>query len=253
MIKATCQKLRHGVAAVALTVVGLCHPAYAAEFIVNWDPLFNPALADTLGWKGVGNVVVDAGCLTPNSTQTVGRLACTSAALTSFTLDFYDGAVSNVFDSFSEDDAWWIPGIRRLHVDATGKVDAIDFDRSSRLSPPVSGLSILMDRTVEVGSSDYVVALDFIMTGRYSGPTLMLVKVPRRGGHDDDDDHDDDEGQRFGRSSFNSQSESGQSVFFSGVSGNTAPRVSWSAVPEPSTLLLVGGVLGALGLRRRKA
>ena len=43
MIKATCQKLRHGVAAVALTVVGLCHPAYAAEFIVNWDPLFNPA------------------------------------------------------------------------------------------------------------------------------------------------------------------------------------------------------------------
>ena len=30
--------------------------------------------------------------------------------------------VSNVFDSFSEDDAWWIPGIRRLHVGATGKV-----------------------------------------------------------------------------------------------------------------------------------
>ena len=212
----------------------------AAEFVVNWDPIFNPSLSATLGWKGVGSVDVTGCTLTPLTIVTVGG-PC-AAALNTFTLQFYNSIPASVFASFNQTDvSGSIPAINRLHVDSLGIIDGIDFDATSTLSPPVSGARIDMNPTISVGLDDYKIALDFIIgptPGDYAGPTLMLTKV------------------FIITESFLPAAPvvecNGPNIYCSSVTGDNVPVVDWN-VPEPSSLLLVAGALAALGLRRRKA
>lgn len=150
-------------AATAVVLTAVATSAQSAVFRVRFDPLFNAAFSvavgQNVGWSGSASITVDAGCLVPNTIQTVGVGGCAAASLDGGTLFFYDTVPAN-----SIGDIVWaglFPAPLQLSIDALGNVDGMDFAVA-----PLNG------NTLGFGWPDvYDVALDFTIPG---GPVLTL-------------------------------------------------------------------------------
>ena len=215
MIRTMVNKSRRALALSAVAVMSLCGPAKAAEFVVNWDPVFNAAFdtaySTNLGWKGSAKVTVPAGCLTP-----ISDVHACAAVLTEYTVTFYDFVSTATIDTVAA--TGLTLSVPTVSIDGLGLVDGIDLLGSIVFtSGPLDAYAS--------GADTFTAYLDFVI-GAYTGPTLRLDRC-----------FDD-------------------CPFFSGTDPDnrrTFPIVTWSEVPAPATLALVGVALAALGLRRRKA
>lgn len=156
-------------AATAAALMAIATSAQSAVFRVRFDPLFNSAFStfnqppgQPAGWSGSASITVDAGCLVPSSTQTVGLGGCASASLDGGTLLFYDTVPATVLGGI----AWagLFPAPTQLSIDAFGNVDGMDF-----AAPPLTSAGF---NVLPPWPNAYDVALDFDLT---DGPVLTLT------------------------------------------------------------------------------
>lgn len=137
--------------------------AQPASYRIRFDPLFNvaftAAVGQNVGWNGSAVVVVNSGCLVPNSIQTVGVGPCTSATLQGGSLFFYDTIPASTIGGITW--AGLFPDPLQLSIDALGDVDGMDF-AAAPLTGSFQGMS---------WPNAYDVALDFTIPG---GPVLTL-------------------------------------------------------------------------------
>jgi hypothetical protein len=212
MIRSMVTKSRRALALSAVAAMSLCGPAKAAEFVVNWDPIFSTSVTALvgfqLGWKGTASVTVDATCLAAPGVVVVGTLACPTATLNSFVLEFYNTNPVNVIATYT---AGTPATITDVSVDINNLVNGINLAGT--------GIDISLDPFTLGAMTFEDMDLDFTIAP-FLGPVLSLY----------------DNGT--------------ETTYSSTDTDATPPKVTW--IPEPTPLVLVGAALVALGLNRRR-
>ena len=217
MLQRFLKRVRRGtIAAVAATLMVGSGGGHAAEFIVNWDPIFNPTVSGLvgfqLGWRGSASVTVDPGCLLAAGTYTIPSGGCPSATVNSFNLEFYDNAFPLV--PIASYTVGAIPAITDVLVNGSLAVAGINL---AGTGIDIAGATFTFGSfTVEDLDLDFSIA-------PFLGPTLAM--------------YDADTFTTYG----------------SATVGPNAPIAVWTLVPEPTSLALAGLALAGLALRRRKA
>lgn len=214
---------------------------HAGAFVTNWDPEFNLAFSTNigdLGWKGQAVVTVDDACVSQGGTTSVAFPQpwwgnCNSANLDSLDLTFYDvSSGDNLLPTFHL-------------VNPNTNILAIESANNA-----VSGIFTfpwLKFDNVEV----YGHTIDFWLLFTFDGPILKAQE-------------DCYAGSQFSYSTTISSKQKCHPPLYVSANPNdpeaikngTAPKVVWSRVPEPGSLVLVGlaaGVLGLISRRRRQA
>jgi hypothetical protein len=204
----------------ALASLAMAGTSNAAVYRTVWDPLFNPAYSATLGWAGEGTVSLNASCLSGGAgVYSVAALECGPVTLTSYKLDFinnYPGAVTASSGIVATGLA-----ISTIRVDAFGRLDGAN----------LTGPAIFAGTFNLPGDPGTNAFLDFVIT-QLPGPTDPLAFV----------------GPTLRIDTCN-----GDSCFEDSLtSGPNAPVSTWTLVPEPASLALVGAALAALGLSCRR-
>ena len=170
MIRTMVNKSRRALALSAVAVMSLCGPAKAAEFVVNWDPIFSTTVTGLvgfpLGWKGTASVTVDATCLALPGVVVVGTLACPTATLNSFVLEFYNTNPATVIATYTAGTAATITDVS---VDVNNLVNGINLAGSGI---DINGASFTF------GAMTFEdMDLDFSISP-FLGPTLALFDAP---------------------------------------------------------------------------
>lgn len=206
---------------VALT--GVAASAQAVSFRKTWDPIFSASFSAlvgvNVGWRGEALVFVDDGCVSA-STLVSFPDACGSASLQSYELEFYDFDTDAVLGTGSDS----APGTPLFPA-----VTAISFDVSEIANGIGLNGPILVDGPFTFGdygtSFQAELFFDLDLNEEVNGPSLVLVPIC--------------EGEDCPSSLAND--------------GETYPPVvTWSQVPVPTPLSLMGLGLLALGLMRRR-
>ena len=138
--------------------------ANAAVYKTIWDPIFNPSLSATLGWKGSATVSLADSCLSVAAgIYDVAPLACGPVTLTSYNLEFYDPYPGTFIVSTGI-----MPvalNISKIRVDTSGDLSGIDLDGdiyAGFFNLPSDNVDAYLDFVIETGPGVYV------------GPTLLL-------------------------------------------------------------------------------
>ena len=223
MIRTMVNKSCRALAVSAVAVMSLCGPAKAAEFVVNWDPLFGGGLGAAvgianLGWKGESAVSVDPSCLSnvgAPASRVIGIDCAGPATVTSLFVQFWSGSVATpVFPTMV---ATSLPTVLAIDV----AVDGPDADLLAEVvGTDGSGFSLVKSGFV-LGTGTFNVYVDLI-GGAFAGIQLRLDRTDI----------------------------CCEIQYFSGVDNEFAPIVTWRT-PEPTTLALIGAALLGMRLRRR--
>jgi hypothetical protein len=203
-----------------LALIGMATSAQAASFRRGWDPLFNGSFSSSLGWRGEAVINVSDCLVSGGATVTFdsgGLFGCGSANVESYTLEFYDiGNASVNLDSFSDSTPT---------SPAFPAVFQVRFDNG--LIPIASGVSLWGEIEVAGSFSFNNSSFTSFITFGLDSTSLRLKEICS-------DDVDCEPTSYF---------------------SNVEPALTtWSKVPTPAPLTLLGiGLFALVMTRRRKA